>query len=161
MSSPESPGYKRALAAEGVRYLAVGALNTVVGYSVFAVSVLLFSAPLAAVTGWPDRVVAITIQWSVWAVAVVYSTLMMKYLVFRSQGNALHELGRGYLVYLPLQLMSSGLLWGSMTALATLVPALSSQARTLLGQAVSVLVATIFGYIAHKYFTFRGGTPSA
>jgi hypothetical protein len=88
----------------------------------------------------------VVIQWIVWVVFVPVSTLTMKYFAFRSKGHWLHQIGRAYFVYIPAQGMSSLLLW-----LTVQVAHLSPQ----VGQLLTIVFATVFSYLGHKYFTFK------
>lgn len=134
---------------EKVRYLVVGAWNTLLSWVVFALAIWLFSAPLEAATGWSHATVALVIQWSTWVLMVVNSTVMMKYFAFRSPGHLGKQLVRSYFVYLPAQGISSLVLWVAMTVFGF---------SALVGQALAVLIATIFSYLGHKYFTFAAQT---
>lgn len=131
---------------EKLRYLVVGAWNTLVSFAGFALAIWLFAAPLEAASGLSAETVALIIQWSVWVIMVVHSTLMMKYFVFRSRGSAGKQVLRAYFVYLPAQGLSSLVLWVSMSVFGL---------SAIVGQAFAIAIATVFSYIGHKYFTFR------
>jgi putative flippase GtrA len=136
-----------------LRYLVVGVWNTVFGYGLFVVLLALFGGPVKAlgVSIGSSAGALLTNNYYLalsvvaWVLAVPQSTIAMKYLVFRSHGRLLHEVGRAYLVYLPAQLIGMGLLKLTVDLLG-----LSPQA----GQAATILVTTIFSYFGHKYFTF-------
>lgn len=127
--------------------------NTVFGYGLFVVLLALFGGPVKAlgVSIGSSAGALLTNNYYLalsvvaWVLAVPQSTIAMKYLVFRSHGRLLHEVGRAYLVYLPAQLIGMGLLKLTVDLLG-----LSPQA----GQAATILVTTIFSYFGHKYFTF-------
>ena len=146
------------LHGEKLRFLVVGVYNTAASFALFALAIHWWSEPLASILGGQEKVAALVIQWLVWVVAVVHSTLTMKYLVFRSRGSFAHEIGKAYLVYLPAQGISSAILWLVMAAFAWLAPGVSSRLAAMAGQGVAVIVSTVFSYIGHKHFTFRGGT---
>jgi putative flippase GtrA len=136
-----------------LRYLVVGVWNTVFGYGLFVVLLALFGGPVKAlgvsVGGSAGALLAnnyyLALSVVGWVLAVPQSTIAMKYLVFRSHGRLLREVGRAYLVYLPAQLIGMGLLKITVTVLG-----MSPQ----FGQAATILVTTIFSYFGHKYFTF-------
>lgn len=131
---------------EKVRYLIVGVWNTLVSFALFALAIRFAAPPLERVTGLDHRTVAIVLQWTVWVVSVVHSTVMMKYFAFRSRGRLGGQILRAYLVYLPAQGLSSVVLWLAMTVLAL---------GAVAGQLCAIVVATVFSYLGHKYFTFR------
>ncbi len=137
---------------EKLRYLVVGVWNTAFGYVVFLLALKFFGPPLQAVSdqpgllGWLGHYYYLVIQWAVWVLLVVNSTITMKYFAFRSKGRLFHQIGRAYLVYLPAQGISSLILWFTVKVLG-LSPAV--------GQLVTIVIATVFSYLGHKYFTFR------
>jgi putative flippase GtrA len=136
---------------EKLRYLVVGVWNTALGYVVFLLALRylgpsLQALPEGGVAGWISRYYYLVLQWAVWVLMVVNSTVMMKYFAFRSKGHLLHQIGRAYLVYLPAQGISTVILWLTVKVLS-LSPAI--------GQLITVAFATVFSYIGHKYFTFR------
>ena len=136
---------------EKLRYLVVGVWNTALSYVVFLLALKYLGPSLQALTGsgiadWIARYYYLVLQWAVWVLMVVNSTVMMKYFAFRSEGRLLHQIGRAYLVYLPAQGISTVILWLTVKVLS-LSPAI--------GQLITVVIATVFSYIGHKYFTFR------
>jgi putative flippase GtrA len=136
---------------EKLRYLIVGVWNTAVGYVVFLLALKYLGPPLQAlsgpgVAGFLGHYYYLVVQWAVWVLMVVHSTVTMKYFAFRSKGRLLNQIGRAYLVYLPAQGISTVVLW-LMVKVLGLSPAI--------GQLVTIVIATVFSYIGHKYFTFR------
>jgi putative flippase GtrA len=152
--SPASGGTIGALYdrhGEKLRYLVIGVWNTALSYVVFLLALRYLGPTLQAlsgpgVAGWISRYYYLVLQWAVWVLMVVNSTVMMKYFAFRSKGHLLHQIGRAYLVYLPAQGISTVILWLAVKVLS-LSPAI--------GQLITVVIATVFSYIGHKYFTFR------
>ena len=145
------PGELYARHGEKLRYLLVGAWNTALGYLVFLLALKVLGPSLQALTGpglsgWIGHYYYLVVQWAVWVLMVVNSTVMMKYFAFKSKGRLLHQIGRAYAVYLPAQGISTVLLWFTVKLLG-LSPAA--------GQLLTVVVATVFSYLGHKYFTFR------
>jgi len=141
------------LLGEKPRFLVVGAVNTLLGYLLFLALLATLGAWLQSLSHSTSYVLAalgdhyyLAVQWVAWVVGVPMSTTTMKYFAFRSKGRWLHQMGRGYLVYLPAQALASALLW-----LTVRVLGLSPQVGVLL----VVVVTTVLTYIAHKYFTFR------
>ena len=142
---------------EKLRYLLVGIWNTAVGYGLFIALLALSGSQLHALESSPLPLVAligrdyyVLLQWIMWVVCVPLSTLTMKHFAFRSKGHWLHQIGRAYFVYIPAQALSSLLLW-----LSVQVAHLSPQ----VGQLLTIVFATVFSYLGHKYFTFK--TPLA
>ena len=129
---------------EKLRYLIVGVWNTAFGYGLFAVMWLVLGGALTQALG--KSAAAIVVQWSAWFLSVPQSTTTMKYLAFRSKGKLRVQIARAYVIYLPAQLLSMGILW-TCTALLHL--------PVLLGQLITIAVTVIFSYFGHKYFTFR------
>ena len=74
------------------------------------------------------------------------NTLAMKYLAFRDKGSAVRQVGRAYLVYLPVQIVSF---------LVLLISVRELHLDPLLGQLVAISVALVATYAGHKYLTFR------
>jgi putative flippase GtrA len=140
--------------AEKVRYLLVGAWNTVFGYGLFLLLLALLTDPLRSLGSspawllqWIARDYYVAVGWIGWVIAVPHSTLTMKYLAFRSPGHPLPQIGKAYLVYVPTQLIGSFLLWLTVSVLG-LTPQI--------GALVTVAVTTVASYLGHKYFTFKG-----
>jgi len=131
---------------EKLRYLIVGIWNTVFSYAMFWLAIKLFSVPIEVSFGLGPKSVALLLQWAAWVLAVVQSTVTMKYFAFRSKGHLGRQILRAYFIYLPAQGLSSLILWAGMQFLG--LPA-------LVAQLAAVFVTTIISYFGHKYFTFR------
>lgn len=142
---------------EKVRYLVVGVWNTGVSFVAFALAIRFIAPPLQQATGLDPRTIAVILQWSVWVLMVIQSTVMMKYFAFRSEGRLGPQILRAYMVYLPAQGISTVILWGTMSLLNAfpLTSHLSSQLDALIGQVFAIVFGTIISYFGHKYFTFR------
>ncbi len=131
---------------EKLRYLAVGLWNTAISYAMFFALIRLVAGPIEASTHLDYKTVALIVQWATWVLAVVQSTVTMKYFAFRSKGHLGRQVLRAYLIYLPAQGLSSLILYSAMRYLGL---------SAAIGQLFAVIVTTIFSYIGHKYFTFR------
>ena len=131
---------------EKLRYLIVGVWNTIFSYALFYVFIHAFAAPLEAATNLDYKAVALILQWASWVLAVVQSTVTMKYFAFRSKGHLAKQVLRAYFIYLPAQGLSSLILYSAMRFLGL---------SALVGQLFAVFVTTIISYFGHKYFTFR------
>lgn len=143
------------LHGDKLRYLIVGVFNTAFGYAMF-LAMLAVCSPLQGLADSSTRILAVIgrnyfliAQWSSWVLSVPVGTATLKTLVFRSKGDWGHEIFRAYFVYLPGLLISSTILWLTVRLLH-LPPAI--------GQLLTIVVAVIFSYFGHKYFTF--GVPA-
>lgn len=142
-----------ALRGEKLRYLVVGAFNTLMSYILFVallatlgVWLRTFSDSTSGLTSVVGDHYYLVVQWVGWVMAVPACTVMMKRFAFRNEGHWLHQVGRAYLVYLPAQGLAFVLLW-LMVQVFDLTPQV--------GVIVVVAVTTVLTYIGHKYFTFR------
>jgi len=126
---------------EKVRFLLAGGLNTVAAYGLFALGFWLLTPVFSGLENS-----YLLIQWIMWVISVPFGALTLKYFAFRAEGSYWRQLPRAYLVYLPVQLITSGLL-----ALFTLVIGL----HPLIGQLLAISIAVVMSYLGHKYFTFR------
>lgn len=131
----------------------IGGWNSLFAYWLFAALLYLIGpllVPLEDSSGtiarWVGDHYYLVAQWASWFLGVPQSTVAFKYVVFKSRGNLLAEIGRSYLVYAPLQLLSFGILWLS-SGLLGLHP--------LVGQLVAMVVNAVLSYFSHKHFTFR------
>jgi len=131
---------------EKLRYLVVGVWNTAVSYALFWLAIRLFAEPIEQAFGLDPKAAAVVLQWAVWVLAVVNSTVMMKYFAFRSKGRLVPQIMRAYVIYLPAQGLSALILWSSMRFLGL---------SALAGQLLAVVFGVIISYFGHKYFTFR------
>ena len=117
-------------------YVVVGGWNSLFQYAVFASLVYLLSGHVPV--------------WVVLPIAYVIGSIngffCFKYIVFCSDGHALHEYMRFNMVYVPLLVIN-------MVALPMLIRAWSLNAYAV--QAVLIPVFVIAGYVANKLFTFR------
>jgi len=158
---------------EKVRFLLAGGLNTLLAYGLFALGLWLLTPLFAPLTQLPPAECVSTmrgflwiddmtpylvwigehsyllIQWIMWALSVPFGAFTLKYFAFRAEGAYLPQALRAYVVYLPAQLIASGLL-----AFFTLALGL----HPLLGQLFALTIAIIVSYLGHKYFTFRTST---
>jgi putative flippase GtrA len=155
---------------EKIRFLLAGGLNTLIAYALFALGLWLLTPLFAPLTQlvpgecgstsfgfgpifdlkptliWIGEHSYLIIQWIMWAVSVPFGVLTLKHFAFRAEGPYLSQALKAYLVYLPAQLVSSGVL-----AFFTLIVGL----HPLLGQACALVIAALISYLGHKYFTFK------
>lgn len=144
---------RRLLDDERIRYLGVGAWNTLFGYLLFLLLLELLGGPIQtfesssfAPLAWLGREYYVVVGWVGWVFSVAQSTATMKYFVFRKGGSFWRQTFRAYFVYLPSQFIGSGLLW-FMVRVVGLHPRLGALATTA--------ITVVFSYLGHKYFTFK------
>jgi len=141
---------------EPLRFLVVGVWNTAFSYMLFAFMRWAFGPSIQGLSNselpslaWLGEHWYLVVQWAAWALSVPQSATSLKLLVFHSKGHWGHEIARSYLVYLPLQLLSTGLLWFFVT-IAGFHP--------LLGQLLVAGIVAALSYLGNKHFTFK--TPN-
>jgi putative flippase GtrA len=138
---PGPPGWLlRVVRDQRVAFLAVGAINSVVGYVCFAGLLLLL--------GQSGYLVALVCAY---VIAVLFAFVLYRFFVFRVRGHVLADLWRFATVYI-----SS--LAVNFVLLALLVE--FAHLRVLLAQALIVFVTSVMNWIGHKHFSFRRGSPS-
>jgi putative flippase GtrA len=134
-----------------IRFVAVGACNTVFGYGCFAFFTMLLM-PLVAY----GYVVASLLSN---LVAITFAFLGYKWFVFRTHGHYLKEWIRCVGVYAGSMLLSAA-------ALPVLVPIVRRQtgnARTApyIAGAIVLIFSVIFSFFGHRHFSFGDSKPSA
>lgn len=123
---------------EQVLYLVVGGWNTVFGYTVWALMQVLLG----------DYLHYLVIVLLAWPIAVLNAYLGYRYIVFRSHGPVLRELPRFSVVYAATLVVN----------LVLLPIALAVLPFNIYGiQALFTVVVVVCSYLAHKYYSFRGG----
>ena len=141
---------------EPLRYLVVGGVNTAFNYGLFALLLWLLKPVISQLAPAQVSVLHLAgthayavIQWIAWVLSVPVSTYTMKRFVFRRGGSYPAQVLRAYGVYLPAQLVASGVLIFCVQALGL---------PELLGQLVAACFSTVISYLGHKFFTFK--TPA-
>lgn len=119
-----------------LRYLLVGILNTIVGYGL-GVGIYRLGHPHLSLIeiGIVSNVLAIT-----------FSFVTYKCLVFQTQGQWLREYARAYLVYGGTALLGIALLWLLVGQIALSI---------WLAQAIIILITILISYFGHSCFTFH------
>jgi putative flippase GtrA len=133
-----------------IRFVAVGACNTVFGYGCFAFFTMLLM-PLIAY----GYVVASLLSN---LVAITFSFLGYKWFVFKTHGDYLKEWIRCVGVYTGSMLLSAA-------ALPVLVPMVHRQtgnAHTApyIAGAIVLVFSAVFSFFGHRHFSFGGSKPS-
>jgi putative flippase GtrA len=121
---------------QGLRYLLVGAFNTLFGFALFAL--------LLHVAGGHLHYLVILVLTTIGAVLIAF--VGYRIFVFRVRGHVLKDLVRFSLVYVVA-------LAGNAIALPLLVEIVGMP--VLLGQAVVVSATVIASFVAHRSFSFR------
>jgi putative flippase GtrA len=138
-----------------LRYLGVGAWNTLFGYACYFLMVRL----LLHVLPTPPSITASIATVIATVINVTVSFLGYKWFVFRTKGNYWHEYCRSMLVYLP-SLFISAVAIAPMTAVLRLEPHIGLRAPYVAGALLSgfTVIASFFG---HKHISFRSPKPEA
>jgi len=123
---------------EQILYLVVGGWNTLFGYLVWALLQYLLH----------DYIYYLAILVIAWFPAVLNAYLCYRHFVFRSKGSVWRELPRFSLVYV-------GTLCVGLIGLPILLRLLPFSIYVT--QALLTAAMVIFSYLAHKYFSFKGG----
>jgi putative flippase GtrA len=132
-----------------LRYVVVGAWNTVFGYGCFFLLLRFF---LRLLPTQPGLAASIALAFAT-VINVTVSFLGYKWFVFRTQGNYLREYRRSLLVYLP-SLLLSAVAIAPLTGLLRLVPHLKTQAPYVAG-AVLACFNLVASFLGHKHISFK------
>jgi putative flippase GtrA len=123
-----------------VRYLAVGGVNTVVGYAVGVAAYQLLAGSL--------HILGIGIFANI--ITISFSFLTYKTLVFRTQGQWLQEYLRAYVIYGGVAIFGIFLLWLFVNTMGISI---------WLAQGMVIVLTVAASYIGHTHFTFRAKVP--
>lgn len=127
-----------------LRFLFVGGFNTVFAYLVLNLLNILFGLLLKdAFLPVVIANLALIIQY---ILTINVSFITMRYYVFQSHGNWVHEWAKAWSVYIFLYLINAPILTFMMTVLGW---------STWLAQGVYLIFSTIITFILHKYYSFR------
>ena len=131
----------RLLAEPRVRFLLVGAVNTVVGYAFYALYYSLWGQTIGPLG-------------SLFAAHLTVSTgafVLYRRFVFRVSGHLLRDYLRFQSVYVLSFAANAVLLWVTVTVLGW---------NPYLAQALVLVVVTVSSYLGHRFFSFRrSATP--
>src|SRR5258705_11926430 len=132
-----------------LRYVVVGAWNSLFGYGCFFLLVRFFLRLSPSQPGLPASIALVFAT----VINVTVSFLGYKWFVFRTQGNYLREYRRSLLVYLP-SLLLSAVAIAPLTGLLRLVPHLQTQAPYAAGAAFACF-NLIASFLGHKHISFK------
>ena len=127
-----------------IRYVMVGAWNTLFGYAVYAVLTYMLTGVI------PYAYMAASVLGSVVAITVAY--IGHKFIVFKTKGNYLREYLRFYVVY-------GGAAAVNLVLLPFLVSALNFFLRDpsyspYIAGAILTAVTVLFSFVGHKHYSF-------
>jgi putative flippase GtrA len=120
------------LGREEIRFLLVGVINTVVGYGLFALFLLVFGYLVSLYLSY--------------AVAVSLAFLLHRRFTFRVKGNVLVDFVRFVGVYV-VSLAVNSVVLPLLVEIAGLHP--------LIAQGIALVITTLISYVGHKWFSFR------
>jgi len=134
---------QRAVRNQKLAFLAVGGINTLLGFGLFVLFDLTVGRAVDAVAG---RTIGslVTLACS-YAIAIVVAFLLHRRFVFKVQGQLWLDFVRFQSVY-----------WLAITINAVALPILVAVgAPRIAAQAVIVVVTTAISWFGHRYFSFR------
>lgn len=123
-------------AHQQLRYLLIGALNTAVGYAIFATLYLLLQHSF--------NYMAIALMTHI--IAATQSFITQRIFVFRSRGNSLAEYLRFHAAHLVTLVLG-------LTLLSAVVEVFGIS--PLVAQAITTVITVLANYFIHQHFTFR------
>ncbi|MCU1543720.1 MAG: GtrA-like protein [Microbacteriaceae bacterium] len=126
------PSLRVLLGREEIRFLLVGVINTVVGYGLFALFLLVFGYLVSLYLSY--------------AVAVSLAFLLHRRFTFRVKGNVLVDFVRFVGVYV-VSLAVNSVVLPLLVEIAGLHP--------LIAQGIALVITTLISYVGHKWFSFR------
>ena len=136
-------------AGEVIRFLIVGASNTLISFLIYAAFVRFYTVLMPAHKLLLTDAASITSK----PIAITIAFLCYKHFVFRTKGNYLKEYIRCFAVYgvsTPAEL----LILPAATKVLQLFALTHTHAPTLAGLVSAVLIAS-YSYFAHKKFSFK------
>jgi putative flippase GtrA len=142
-------------AGQVVRYLLVGAWNTLFGYGCFFVIAWLF---LKFMPLHPSLAASLASLVAAFA-NITVSFIGYKFFVFKTKNNFLREFARSFLVYLP-TLVVNAIAIAPLTAILRRVsPHYATQAPYVAG-ALLICFTVFISFFGHKHISFRNSLPA-
>lgn len=150
LSHMPTPAQPRSTPATVIRFLAVGACNTIFGYGCFAFFTMLLMPVIAY--GY----VAASLLSNL--IAITFSFLGYKWFVFKTHGHYLREWIRCVGVYAGSMILSAA-------ALPFLVPLVrrqtgNSRTAPYIAGAIVLVFSVVFSFFGHRHFSFSESKPS-
>jgi putative flippase GtrA len=119
-----------------IRYLLVGAINTLFGYAIGVGLYKLLSNQINIISiGIISNIICITLSFTTY-----------KVLVFRTKGGWISEYLRAYLVYGSMAIVGVIFLWFFVDV---------CELNIWIAQALVIFITVVFSYIGHARFTFK------
>lgn len=141
-----------------VRYLLVGAWNTLFGYGCFFLFVHLFLHLMPSQPSLAASVASVVAT----LVNITVSFVGYKLFVFKTKGNFWHEYARSFLVYLPSLLINAAAVAPLTAILRRTIPTHANQAPYIAGALLAAFTVVV-SFFGHKHISFRDrpAAPSA
>jgi putative flippase GtrA len=133
-----------------IRYLLMGAWNTLFGYGCFFLFAHLFVHLMPATPALAASVASVVATLT----NITVSFVGYKLFVFRSKGNFFKEYARSFLVYLP-SLILSAVAIAPLTALLRRLMTSHQQQAPYIAGAILTLSTVVFSFFGHKHISFR------
>ena|ERR1022692_92485 len=133
-----------------VRYLLVGAWNTLFGYGCFFFFAHLF---LHLFQSMPSLAASVASVLSM-AINITVSFLGYKLAVFRTKGKFLREYARSFLVYIPSLILNAITIAPLTTLLERVQPSHAHEAAYIAG-AILAFITVVISFFGHKHISFR------
>lgn len=129
-----------------IKFIMVGALNTLIGYGVSALILLLiYKIPIDAISKatYIQALIAAVIGH---ALGMINSFFWNKYFTFSNKDKSLYQVYK----FLFISLLQLGLNYGLIIILQD-----GLGAGIYIAQAITLIITTVFSYLGHNYFTFK------
>ena len=136
-------------AGEFLRYIAVGAWNTIFGYGCFMLFTWFFIHLLPA---QPTIMTSVAYVFAAF-VNITVSFLGYKWFVFRTKGNYLLEYSRSFSVYLP-TLAINAVAIAPLTVFLRRATPFPQEAPYIAG-AVLMVITVVLSFLGHRHISFR------
>jgi putative flippase GtrA len=133
-----------------IRYLAVGAWNTLFGYGCF----FLFAHLLVHLMPSTPSLAASVASVVATLTNITVSFVGYKLFVFKTKGNFFREYARSFLVYLPSLILSAVAIAPLTVLLDRMMTAHQQQAPYMAG-AILAFITVVFSFFGHKHISFR------
>ena len=133
-----------------VRYLLVGAWNTLFGYGCFFLCAHLFLHLLASTPSIAAAVASVVSM----TINITVSFFGYKLAVFRTKGNFLREYLRSFLVYIP-SLILNGVAIGPLTTLLEQIQPSREHKSAYIAGAILAFITVVMSFFGHKHISFR------
>lgn len=138
-----------------VRYLLVGAWNTLFGYSCFFVFAWLFLKLMPLHPSLAASIASLVAT----SANITVSFIGYKFFVFKTKSNFMSEFARSFLVYLPTLVINAIAIAPLTAILRRVFPHYVPQAPYVAG-ALLICFTVVTSFFGHKHISFRD-TPSA